>query len=100
MHVYLFALIWLNLSGENTVEALTAASAVACAPVMQEFPKDSTSKEILRMANVENAYPRWLGDKILFQSNREGHWQVYVMKADGSSQRNISNDKANNNYVS
>ncbi len=36
----------------------------------QEFPKDPSSKEVLRMANVENAYPRWLGNKILFQSNR------------------------------
>jgi Tol biopolymer transport system component len=66
----------------------------------QEFPKDPTSKEILRMANVENAYPRWMGEKILFQSNRDGHWQVYVMNLDGSGQKNISNDKFNNNFVS
>ena len=66
----------------------------------QEFPKDLSSKEVVRMDNVENAYPRWLGNKILFQSNRDGRWQIYVMNADGSDQRNISNDKFNNNFVS
>ena len=68
--------------------------------VLQEFPKDASSNEILRMSNVENAYPRWLGSKILFQSNRDGRWQIYMMNADGSDQKNISNDKFNNNFVS
>lgn len=68
--------------------------------MLQGFPKDPSSKEVLRMANVENAYPRWFGDKILFQSNRDGRWQIYIMNADGSDQKNISNDKFNNNFVS
>lgn len=68
--------------------------------LQQEFPGDSSSKEVLRMNNVENAYPRWLGSKILFQSNRDGHWQIYTMNADGTGQKNISNDKFNNNFIS
>jgi len=68
--------------------------------LLQEFPKDPLSKEVVRMANVENAYPRWLGNKILFQSNRDGRWQIYIMNADGSDQKNISNDRFNNNFVS
>jgi TolB protein len=68
--------------------------------LLQEFPKDPLSKEVVRMTNVENAYPRWLGNKILFQSNRDGRWQIYIMNADGSDPKNISNDKFNNNFVS
>ena len=38
-------------------------------------------KKILWEDGVENAYPRWSNDgtKILYQSNRTGNWQIYVM---------------------
>lgn len=65
------------------------------------FPNDPTVKEILRMPFIENAYPRWgNNNKIIFQTNRDGHWQIYAMNEDGTDQQNLSNDKFNNNFVS
>ncbi|MBK7140579.1 MAG: PD40 domain-containing protein [bacterium] len=59
-----------------------------------------TEKEILRVQGVENAYARWSADgrTILFQSNRAGHWQLFVMNADGSNQRCITPDSTNSNF--
>jgi TolB protein len=58
-------------------------------------------REILRMPGVASAYPRWSkdGSRILFQSNRSGKWQVYVMNTDGSHQRQLTTDPNNNNFV-
>ncbi|HYG03618.1 MAG TPA: DUF5050 domain-containing protein, partial [Chryseosolibacter sp.] len=66
-----------------------------------KFPEDPSVKEIVRMPFIENAYPRW-GDnnKIIFQTNRDGRWQIYSMNEDGSNQKNLSNDNYNNNFVS
>jgi Tol biopolymer transport system component len=38
------------------------------------------------------ADPRWSPDgrKIAFRNSREGNWEIYVMNADGSGQRNLS----------
>ncbi len=57
-------------------------------------------QQILWVAGVENAYPRWSADgqSILFQSNRTGTWQIYTMRADGSEQRQITTDSSNNNF--
>ena len=30
------------------------------------------------------------GNKIIFQSNRDGNWEIYSMNLDGSNQKNIS----------
>ena len=32
------------------------------------------------------------GTQILFESDRDGNWEVYVMGADGSNPTNLSND--------
>src|SRR2546422_3055032 len=34
------------------------------------------------------------GSKILFETNRDGNWEVYVMNADGSGPLNLSNNPA------
>jgi TolB protein len=66
-----------------------------------KFPEDKSVKEILRMEGVENAYPRWgTNGKIIFQSNRDGRWQIYTMNADGSEQVNLSKNNFNDNFVS
>src|SRR5258706_8115860 len=41
--------------------------------------------------------PSWSpdGTQIIFGSNRDGHYQIYMMNADGSNQRNISNNSYN-----
>lgn len=65
------------------------------------FPKDPSVKEILRTYQVENAYPRWgANNKIIFQSNRDGRWQIYSMNEDGSQQMNLSRSSSNDNFVS
>lgn len=47
---------------------------------------------------VENAYPHWSkdGKSILYQSNRTGKWQLYIINRDGSGDRRITNDQFNN----
>jgi len=34
------------------------------------------------------------GEKIAFWSNRDGSWQIYTMRPDGSSQKKISSEPA------
>lgn len=38
------------------------------------------------------------GRQIAFRSNRDGHWQLYVMNSDGSNQRNLSKSEADDNW--
>lgn len=56
--------------------------------------------EVLWMEGVENAYPRSSADgsKILFQSNRSGKWQLYLMNSDGSGLQQLTTGDHNNNY--
>ena len=36
------------------------------------------------------------GDKIIFESNRDGHWEIYLMDFDGKNQKRITNGAGNN----
>jgi TolB protein len=49
-----------------------------------------------KLTNIENAYPSFSpdGSKILFQSNRTGNWDVFVMNADGSGSRQLTDNPA------
>lgn len=53
---------------------------------------------VLYEEGVENAYPRFSQDgaRILYQSNRTGKWQLYVINRDGSGNQRITNDEFNN----
>jgi len=57
-------------------------------------------KILLKEDNIENAYPRLSNDakKILYQSNRTGKWQLYIMEIDNKAQLQIMNDNFNNNF--
>ncbi len=46
--------------------------------------------------NGSNAFPAPspLGDKILFQSNRDGDWDIYLMNIDGTDVKQLTNDEA------
>jgi hypothetical protein len=50
----------------------------------------------LTNANHSDLAPAWSPDRrrIAFQSNRDGNWEVYVMKADGSGLSRLTDDDA------
>ncbi|MAF10807.1 hypothetical protein CMK11_10175, partial [Candidatus Poribacteria bacterium] len=61
---------------------------------------DGTSPVNLTNSAFRNSYPRWSpdGSQIVFTSNRDGVWQVYVMdSATGASQTNLSNSGVDDN---
>ncbi len=56
------------------------------------------ARQILWVDGVKNAYPRWSKDgaRILYESNRTGKWQLFVMDADGSHDHAITTGSADN----
>lgn len=61
-------------------------------------PRDTL---LLHEPGVENAYPRLSADgkRILYQSNRNGKWQLYIMDIATGTQQPITDDAHNNNFV-
>jgi len=57
-------------------------------------------REILNEKNVENAYPRLSkdGERILYQSNRTGKWQLFIMDLKSGKQTPVMKDSYNNNF--
>lgn len=55
---------------------------------------------ILHEPGVENAYPRLSndGERILYQSNRTGTWQLFVMDIASGEQLRLTTDTFNNNF--
>lgn len=55
---------------------------------------------ILEEQGVENAYPRLSkdGKTILYQSNRTGKWQLYVLDIASATSKRITKDDYNNNF--
>ncbi|QQS42873.1 MAG: PD40 domain-containing protein [Acidobacteriota bacterium] len=45
-------------------------------------------------------YPSWSpdGKQIAFETNRNGNWDIYVMKSDGSDQKALTSGKADDRY--
>lgn len=64
----------------------------------QPLPQGSV---ILHEDGVENAYPRLSNDgqRILYQSNRTGKWQLYILDISTGAQERITADAYNNNFV-
>lgn len=56
---------------------------------------------ILHEPGVENAYPRLStdGKRILYQSDRTGKWQLFIMDIATGTQQRITHDAHNNNFV-
>lgn len=66
----------------------------------KSLEKNENVYKILWEQGVENAYPRWSkdGTKVLYQSNKTGKWQIYIMDKEGKNQKRVTNDKYNNNF--
>ncbi|MGZ8503924.1 MAG: alpha/beta fold hydrolase [Flavitalea sp.] len=62
---------------------------------------DKDAKLLFQEDGIESAYPRWVGgtNRIIFQSNRSGKWQLYQMNRDGTGLKRLTNDHFNNNFV-
>jgi len=62
--------------------------------------KEERVTDVVWIEGVENAYPHGSADgsQILFQSNRSGKWHLYLMNADGSNVRQITQGDHNNNF--
>jgi len=87
---------------EASSAATTAQGASSPSPSHGEDapPSFTDARVIVWQTGVKNAYPRWSRDakSILFQSNRSGEWQIYVMDADGGNVRQITSGGANNDF--
>lgn len=40
------------------------------------------------------------GKMVVFNSNRDGNWEIYIMNADGSEQTNLTNNPADDGFPS
>ncbi len=89
-----------------TLMAISLA-ALACqgvpAPEIATTPTQVTAHVdtvILHEPGVENAYPRLSADgkRILYQSNRTGNWQLFIMDPASGEQRRLTTDTFNNNF--
>jgi Tol biopolymer transport system component len=56
---------------------------------------------LLYEPGIENAYPRLSNDgrRILYQSNRTGTWQLFVLDTATGEQQRLTTDAFNNNFV-
>lgn len=90
----------MNLIKHFFVAVFLLLSVLNCNAQQQSSEKTEKVTQILWEEGVENAYPRWSNDgtRILFQSNRTGNWQLYIMDKDGSNEERITNDNFNNNF--
>jgi Tol biopolymer transport system component len=54
------------------------------------------SDSVVVVTGVEDAYGFWSpdGSRIVFQSNRSGQWDIYVIDSDGSDLRRLTHDAA------
>lgn len=74
-------------AGQDEVEVATTGTAVA--PTATAQPTVTLSP---------TATPILLQNKIVFQSDRDGDFDIYLMNADGSNQINLTNNSAADNY--
>ena len=83
--------------------ALTGAcsrESTSIEPVAATIPAPDRAV-LLHEPGVENAYPRLSNDgqRILYQSNRTGSWQLFIMDLASGEQQRLTNDTFNNNFV-
>lgn len=64
-------------------------------------PASPAPTVLLHEDGVENAYPRPSSDgrRIVYQSNRTGHWQLWSMEVETGAQTRLTDDAHDNNFV-
>ncbi|MBD0824044.1 TolB family protein [Aestuariibaculum marinum] len=70
---------------------------VASSFAQDEEIKDGFKEEQLTFSNGDSRYASYNkeGTKIIFESNRDGVWQIYVMNIDGSAQKRVMTTTSN-----
>ncbi len=55
---------------------------------------NSDGSGLITLTNSIDYYPSWSSDglRIVFNSRRDGNWEIYTMNADGSNQTRITNN--------
>jgi beta propeller repeat protein len=61
--------------------------------IVSAAPGPQTPKQLTEYP--EDTAPNVYGDKIVFMSNRDGNWEIYVMNLDGSSVKRLTENAAN-----
>lgn len=91
----------------RSVFVVVAPLALACSSPESDSPRAVASTRapsepviLLREAGVENAYPRLShdGKRVLHQSNRDGHWQLYVFDLATHASTRVAASSANDNF--
>jgi TolB protein len=61
---------------------------------------DGSDLHALTSNQGENWSPSWSPDGayLVFQTNRDGNWEIYLMNADGSNPHNLTNNPADDQY--
>ena len=65
-------------------------------------PDGSNAVQLTSMAAYATGYPHWSpdGERIVFHSNLEGQWEVYVIPAAGGKPRNLTSHPAVDRFPS
>ncbi len=60
------------------------------------------SESLLHSSSYKNEKPSWTPDEssIVFGTNRDGNYEIYIMDVDGSNQRNLTNSQHNEMFPS
>src|SRR5690606_30335308 len=76
-------------------------STATTTPPAAAEPDPAAPIVLLHEPGVENAYPRLSSDgrRILYQSNRTGSWQLFILDTATGEQQRLTNDEYNNNFV-
>lgn len=88
---------WAILLAPITTRNLASTDSSRFTRAMRPASSQANPKALKKLTNIENAYPDWSpdGSKLVFQSNRTGNSQIYVMNADGSNVVRLTNSQGN-----
>ena len=82
----------------SALTCLLATTGVAEASDSNGHPRDATLRQARQLTSVQNTYPSASpdGSRIVFQSNRTGRWELFVMRADGTDLQQLTNAPGDN----